>query len=476
VAERADIITRAVKTYTQKFTEYIKQNTLFYKGDSIVIALSGGPDSVFLLYLLYLIKENWKLKIVVAHFNHLLRGNESNRDAKFSRLISKKLNFEFYSGKGDVNFFAKKKKLSIQEAARHLRYKFLYDILKKSNCKYIATAHTADDQAEEILLRLIRGTGISGISGIKPKNKAIIRPLLNFSKEEILFFLNTNNIKFCLDSSNFKDKYLRNKIRLKLMPFLKKNFNPNILKTLNKTALNLYYDYKFIENYLKAVLKTSTISLQKKEKITLSVSNFIKEPINIRTGLYKAALKNAHLYSANISSKHLLSIDNLLFFQKSSSLIHLPAFVVAKKEYNNLIFEKINSVEKNSDLTIFINAPGKYYLPDGKFFEIKEDKGFNLEKNNDKIHKKLWISSSKATFPFLLRKRLPGDRFMPLGMENEFKLKDFFINRKIPLSKRNEVYLLIKNKEIIAITGIEISEKYKIFNNNESSYRISIFQ
>ncbi len=474
MAEHVDLITRRVKTYIQKFTKFVIKNSLFDKGDRIVVALSGGPDSVFLLHLLNLIKDKWSLKIVSAHFDHLLRGKESENDAKYSNDVSKALKLEFYSGKGDVKGYAQNNKISLQEAARHLRYRFLRQIQRKTNSKYIATAHTADDQAEEILIRIIRGAGISGISGIKPKNNNIIRPVLCFAKEEILTFLKENNISFRVDSSNLKTKYLRNKIRLKLMPYLKKNFNPNIVRTLNTTADNLYHEYKFISRYIKSILKDILLEIKKQEKIVVSTSDLLKEPGNIRTGLYKAALKKAGLYSGNISSRHLLSIDNLLFAQKKSSFICLPLNVIVRKDYNNLIFERSKPVNENNASEIIIDKPGRHLLPDGKFFEIEEDSGFSSERRNFNKNKALWISSRQVCFPLILRHRQPGDRFMPLGFNCNIKLKDFFINKKIPMVYRNSLCVLTSNQEILAIAGIEISEKYKLQNKDEPSYKISI--
>ncbi|MGC8736441.1 MAG: tRNA lysidine(34) synthetase TilS [Dissulfurimicrobium sp.] len=229
--------------------ETITRHRLFEPGARILVGVSGGPDSICLLHILYLLSGTWDIKIEVAHFDHNLRGEESKRDARFVEEMAGRFMLPFHLGTGDVKAYARQNALCIQDAARALRYGFFKHVREKTGCTYIATGHTADDQAEEVLMRLLRGSGLAGLSGIPlQRQDGIIRPLLKVSKEGVLRHLAAFGLEFIKDSSNDNPKYLRNRIRKDLIPFLAMKFNPAIVNTLNRMTSLLSEEHQLLED------------------------------------------------------------------------------------------------------------------------------------------------------------------------------------------------------------------------------------
>ena len=217
----------------EKVKEFIIENSLINKDDKVLVALSGGPDSVCLLHCLYSLKEDFNIKIGAAHVNHMLRGQDSLEDKEYSRKLCESLDIDFYSKEIDINKIAKNKGISIEMAGREARYNFFEEIRKTYNYNSIAVAHNENDQAETIIMNLMRGTGIEGLCGIRPKrNGNIIRPILCLSRLEIEKYCIENNLNPRIDKTNLENIYSRNKIRLELIPYMKDNFNPNVIESI----------------------------------------------------------------------------------------------------------------------------------------------------------------------------------------------------------------------------------------------------
>src|SRR3989304_8936645 len=231
----------------RKFEQTIKRFNMLQKGDRVIVACSGGPDSVALLHLLNQIKEKYDLKLFVAHINHKLRGQESDEDERFVKRLAQNLRLDSYARSFDVARIARKKKLSLEEAAREVRYEYLNKLALRLRATKISLGHNADDQAETVLMRLIRGTGALGLTGMSIVRGKIIRPLLQIKREEIEEFLKEQNLGSRIDSSNLRQDYLRNRIRLELLPHLKRNYNPKIIDTLNRTASILSAQEDYLE-------------------------------------------------------------------------------------------------------------------------------------------------------------------------------------------------------------------------------------
>ncbi|HHX71057.1 MAG TPA: tRNA lysidine(34) synthetase TilS, partial [Gallicola sp.] len=233
-----------------KVENFIEKKNLISFGDKIIVGFSGGPDSVFLLYLLNSIRDKYNLELVAVHINHLIRENDAGKDEEFSREFANRLNIKFVSYKKDVVSFAKEKGLSVEDAGRRIRYNIFNREAKKlgTNTK-IAVGHHKDDLVETIFLNFLRGSGSNGLVGIEEKNENIIRPILSIEKSEILNFLKANSVPYVEDYTNLENDYRRNKIRNELIPYIKENFNPNIINTLTNMSNIIKSEQEFIEEY-----------------------------------------------------------------------------------------------------------------------------------------------------------------------------------------------------------------------------------
>ncbi len=254
----------------KKVMSYIKDNNLIKSGDKVLVALSGGPDSVCLLNILYNLKAELNIEIGAAHLNHLLRDKDAFEDEEYVKTLCKSLDIPCFVKRVDINKYSKDKKMSSEMAGRDARYNFFDDIVKDEGYTKIATAHNANDQAETILFRLMRGSGIEGLCGIKVRRDKIIRPILCLSRKEVEEYIEINNLKPRIDKTNFEKIYNRNKIRLDMIPYIKENFNEDIIQTLNRMSVLLQKDNEFIENsarsfYEKHCIEQSECLITKKQ-------------------------------------------------------------------------------------------------------------------------------------------------------------------------------------------------------------------
>ena len=436
------------------------------KGASIIVAVSGGPDSICLLSLLYNLAPKFNLKLLVAHMDHMLRGKESAFEAEFVERVCRQNEIPFFLKRVDVRkFLASQKGLGIQEACRNLRYEFFFELKREQKIDLIATGHTASDQAEEVLFRLIRGASLEGISGIRPRRKdGVIRPLLFAKREEVLEYLEGLDLPFVIDSSNLKEKYTRNRLRLGLIKEIQREFNPSLVDTLLRTSLLLQEDEDLLTLLAKKAMGESEKGLSVSEVTALDIPSLLKRHPSLRRRIYKMALFDLGLHGGNLLMDHLLKIDFLLTSKGPSGIYHLPLGLIALREYNTLFFlkkERIDSIKKG--IEIKVQGPKKIELGSGlgtlDIREARIQQGSNLNEKGDGI----FIGRDALRFPLFIRQRRPGDRFQPLGLKVPVRLKKFFINRKVPRILRDFVPLVTDEKgDILAVCNIEVSERARV--------------
>jgi tRNA(Ile)-lysidine synthase len=420
---------------------------------------------------------DWKLGLKVAHFEHGLRGQRSEDDALFVEKLSNDLGLAFYSKHGDVKNFANKKKIGVQEAARILRYEFLEWARINTESEYIATAHNADDQAEEVILRLIRGASLPGLSGIPwARDNSIIRPLLGVTREQILSHLKVYNIPFVIDQSNDSRVYLRNRIRKDLLPLLAKDFNPAIVSTVNRTAEILAEDHHLLEKMAKEAYQNSSLSSIQDRKQVFNIKKIITYPGPIRRRIYIMALKNLNLYTGKIKASHLLGIDDLVTAKKPCASLSLPGGAEFYRCYEEFFIssrsKKCILDSKHQKISIRVIRPGRWPVPlgQGHVDILLSDIPNDLRSRNRKDYfKPLWLNLDKIKFPLYLRNRKPGDIFWPLGASGPFKLKKFLISNKIPRGVRDSLPLLTSEKNVLAVVGVEISHPYRLFSKSRKA-------
>ena len=451
-----------------KFEQTIGRFNMLQKGDRVIVACSGGPDSVALLYLLYQIKEKYDLKLFVALINHKLRGEESDKDERFVKSLARDLRLDFHTRSFDVAKIARKKKLSIEEAAREVRYQYLDKLAQRLKATKIALGHNADDQAETVLMRLIRGTGALGLTGMSIVRGKIIRPLLQIKREEIEEFFKEQNLDFRIDSSNLRQDYLRNRIRLELLPHLKRNYNPKIIDTLNRTASILTAQEDYLE---KETLKEfGKVAKAQKEKISLDLDKLFSYDIFLQREMLRLVFERLGGGGFKASFNLVERVLSLAQQKKAGRRVFLNKDVLAEISARHLNFYKVKKTEKDQPL-IF---PG---IVESRKFGIRLDseviKRKNLkEKPYSKDEMTAFLDWDKLKPPFILRNPRTGDRFRPQGMKGTKSLKDFLTDLKVPRYEKERVRVLTSKGEIVWILGYRIGDEFKVRKTTENILKI----
>jgi len=437
---------------------------MFDPGDKVIVGVSGGADSVCLLHLLYSLKK-YRLKLIVAHLNHGLRGKESDRDEKFTEQTALKLGLKFVSERCDTSYFKNQENLSTEDAARQLRYSFFQNSLKIYKADKIATAHNLEDQAETVLMRMMRGSGSSGLSGIPPVNGIIVRPIINVSGKEIKGYLKSNKIKWIEDSSNSSRKYLRNKIRHDLIPELRK-YNPNIVEVLSRTSNLLRLESDFLNIHTKSAFKS--VFVKKHFGYIARIDRYSRLHKAIRLSILRMCIEKVKGDLKSISSLQILTLDELINSGKASCDMVLPGKLLFSKGYN--IFSVCGNELNTSGFNHEISKPGEYRYRNG--FKLL------IEKSSDKS---LWLdenvghfSLKKASFPLNIRNIKAGDRFKPLGSKGFKKIKDFFIDEKVPRFLRKTVPIVECQDGVLWVGGFRIDERFKVNNREKEFLRIRL--
>jgi len=437
----------------EQFLKYVDENTLFVKSDKILIAVSGGLDSVVLLDLLFKTGFN----ISIAHCNFQLRGNESDMDEEFVRNLGKNYKLKTFVKVCDASDFAVTNKLSIQESARELRYNWFKEVSIKHKFDKVAVAHHFDDNLETFFINFSRGSGLSGIRGIPITNENIVRPLMFASRKEIEEYAHENNLKFREDSSNSSDKYLRNNLRHNLIPgFLE--LLGNSIETLRKSMTYLAEDELLFEQLIQQkrqelIEDGEGFQFMEKSKL-LSLSPlktwvyYLLKPFNFSRSVtddISESLKDNNSGKKFFSSTHRLVSDReklIITAQKLNTDSQEFTLDETASELLTPLHFDISTFSKTDD------------------FKILNDKNI------------AYFDFEKLAFPLTLRKWKTGDKFKPLGMKGSKLLSNFFIDEKLSLLEKENVWLLESNDEIIWVVGLRTSDKYKITSQTETVYKV----
>lgn len=414
-----------------------KKESLVENGDRIVVGFSGGPDSVFLVEMLLKLREKIDFDIVLVHVNHLLRGEEAQRDEDFSINYGKSKGLKVFARKINITSLGKEKGLSLEEAGREARYSFYKEVLEKSNSNKIALAHNKDDQIETFMFRLTRGTGLSGLEGIATKRDRYIRPISEIYKSEIVNYLDENNISYCIDSTNLENEFTRNSIRIDLIPFIEKRYNPKFKDKIFSLIEEIRDINIFIEKEIEQFSYNETINIE----------SILKFPKSIRG---KILSKYLYKYGLEVNRKKISLIESILE-KGGSQEISLDSQYILKKEYNILKIQKINLIKNNiEEVTFTIPNKIKYgdYIIEAEYVERGEQ------------NKNCFYTNLKLGDTLIVRGRKDGDKIIPTGMKGEKKLKEIFINEKVGKEKRDSIPLIVHNDNIVWIAGVRGNEKY----------------
>ena len=422
-------------------------------GDVIVAGVSGGSDSMALLFALCDLRELYPdIDVIVSHVNHGLRGAESDEDAEYVREAAGRLNFSFECVRVDTEGFRKKRGLSLEDAARELRYDFFNDILAKRSAQRIATAHTLNDQAETVIMRLIRGSGSQGLAGIRPSVGNIIRPLINVTKLEAREYLQSKGVSWREDSTNSSNEFLRNRIRNELIPLLE-SYNPAIEQVLSRVAAVCAAEADFIS--AEAERKFNKLARVVDEGVLGDTEKLLREPPAIRFSVMRKSILAVKGDLNSVSAKHLFSMDEVMRSGESSAEVNLPGGVVFHTGHGVFFFTREDELREFPPTEIKNHGTHR----------VSRDLEVTVELTDDSS---LWgapdvgyFSLEKVGFPIALRSFSEGDRFVPLGMRGAKKLKDFFIDEKIPRFLRKKVPVFETRDGIIWVGGLRTDNRFK---------------
>lgn len=441
-----------MKSTEQKVLRFINENELLSSGEKILIALSGGPDSVLLLHFLFKYKRKFGITLGAMHINHMIRGVDADKDDAFCKNLALQLKLQYHSVKKDVPGFAKRNLISIEEAAREVRYHELLSIQRKYDYTKIATAHTCSDNAETILLNLIKGAGIKGLSGIPFRRDKIIRPILPISKNEILEYLKRNKIKYRLDKSNLSSIYERNFIRNKLLPLIKNNLNPNIEQALFRSSLVLKQQAAVLNSAIKLFSMKAVLS--KPDRIELKIDFLKKIDNNLWNELIKFNLEKH--FDIKISFNDIAKMESLINKQTGKS-VNIAKGLSAVRERNKILVVRKSEVIKNYFVSIKTGSSGSI---ENNKVSINKMNNVNIRHSNNKNIE--YIDAGNIKGQFVLRFWNEGDKFFPLGMSGSKKVSHFLTDQKVPAYDKKRQLVLLNDNKIVWVVGLRIDERFKI--------------
>lgn len=428
-----------------KLKKHIDKNFSFLKDKKLLIACSGGVDSVVLTYLI----KKINFEMALAHCNFSLRGKESDGDEMFVVGLAKNLEIPVFAETFDTHKFAEDHKVSTQMAARTLRYNWFNEVLNNFKYDYLLTAHHLDDDLETFFINLSRGTGLSGLTGIPNENEKVIRPLLSFSRKEIENYAETNQLKWREDSSNQKADYLRNTLRLEVLPQFKET-NETLLKNFQKTQNNLLAAQNLIEDYMALIF--NLVVSETSDGYKINIQKLLDLPHT--DALLFELLKNFGFTEWKDVSNLLIAQTGKQVFSKTHKLL---------RNRDELILTEINSDKTNEEY--FVSEEG-IAKPITLKIEPSEYIG-ETEKNL------IYLDSDKLNFPLKLRKWRDGDNFQPFGMKGTKKLSKYFKDEKISSNEKEEIWVLLNNDMVIWIIGYRMDERFKITENTNRILKIT---
>lgn len=447
----------------QKVSAYMVRHRMVERGCRLVVAVSGGPDSIALLHILYLLKDDLEISLHVAHLNHMFRGEESDNDALFVAEIAERYNLPATVKAIDVPAYRRQSSLSKQVAAREVRYDFFLETAGRVGATKIALAHQADDQAETILINFLRGTGVTGLKGILPvRDNLYIRPLLTIRRFEIERFCREQNLPFRQDSSNLQPVYTRNRVRLNLIPLLARDYNPGLVPTLLRLGEISREEDNCLEEQAEKAFQDALYT-PAGDSLLLSLDELKGMPVAIRRRVLRKAWQYLTGGQRVLDFQHAQAALDLINNGNTGAQAVMPWNTVAVRRYS---FLELKRVQENSEAPYYIyplKVPGATYLPELNQTIYAEEIPCASAPNPVSIPpSEALLDFSKLPDSLFVRRRQNGDVFFPYGSLSETKLKDFFIKQKVAQEERDRIPLVSTPGEIVWVAGVRTGEKWKV--------------
>jgi tRNA(Ile)-lysidine synthase len=457
-----------INGFIERFEQYSVKHKLFKSGEKILVGFSGGADSTALLLALWHLKSKYGYSLLAAHVNYDLRGEDSKLDEQYARKFCFDRNISIVVKNITIDSTS-----NVENHAREVRFKYFNNLRKLYKIQKIVLGHNREDQAETLLFRMFRGSGYTGIKGISPITDDVVHPLLSFSRKDITSYLELEGIKWREDLSNKDNTYSRNKIRNQMIPWIQEHLNPNVVTKLYETAEIFSETDDILESlakrrFLKAQIKHS------KDECRLSTKIIKKTRSVLRYYVYKEAYSRINGNSKDFYHNNFIEIENLLT-SDGSKQIYLPNNVYVFKEYDELIFTNIDfskseNIENEKEITSLRN---RSTFEDYRII-MKKLKKMPTKRNLFEDKDIAYLDLDKTSFPITIRHRKPGDRFHPLGMQHNKKLKDFLIDEKIPKFDRDKVLIFCDKEKIIWLAGYRIDDRVVTSEQTQNILQISI--
>ena len=457
--------------FLKRVQETIERYGMLAIGDTVIVGVSGGPDSMALLFALHQLQDDYQLSLWASHYNHKLRGKESDQEAEFVKCQTERMGIPLLVENDDGSLL--KTKSNLEEIARKKRYDFFQNKTLELHAQKIALGHTATDQAETFFLWLFRGAGTKGLGGIPPvRNNLIIRPLIETERKEIIGFLKEKCIPWKEDSTNKSGNFLRNRIRWILIPKLLEEFDPHLVKKIIKTT-EIFRDDDILLEKL-TLDKFNEIKVKhNKNKVLIDINKLIVLPLSLKRRVVRYALKTIQGSLRRVNFDHVERILKLMESSPPHLQISLPYGIEVYKDYECLGFsralkETVSFYYEANTLPEVITIP-----------EIERKITITVldwDKSNSPLTEEniALIDFEKIKFPLIVRNWKRGDRFQPLGTQGSKKVKDFFIDLKIPRIERKQVPLVLFGEQIGWIAGLRVDEKVKISQSTKKVVKLVI--
>ncbi|MBW1735029.1 MAG: tRNA lysidine(34) synthetase TilS [Deltaproteobacteria bacterium] len=453
----------------KKVEDTISRYQMIKRGDGVIVAVSGGADSVCLLDVLYRLKDLLGVELVVAHFDHGLRPDEDEQETEFVRSLAGSLGCRFFTERADPSMASGAG--SLEERAREARYRFLMGARNRFSAQRIAVGHNLNDQAETVLMRLLRGSGPSGLSGIPPvRDSHIIRPLIQVTRSEIESYLSLRGLAHITDPTNSETRYLRNEIRMNLLPRLEK-YQSRIVQVLGRTAEIMREEASWLETEAAGWVKRCAVTASPGET-TLPLDRFNLLPGPLKNHVIRHALRRGGRGLRRITMRHMDGIRGIAEGKRPQAEMTLPNGGLVKRVYGELMFSR-SSLPPPEGFCHILERPGTFYLdPPGCAIQLHE---YDRKRVED-----LTASARTACFdadltgwPLMLRNFRHGDRFVPLGMTGHKKLKKFFIDMKVPSHMRATIPILIRGDRPIWVCGIRMDDRFKVTSETRRVLKVT---
>ncbi len=458
-----------------RVSSFMSRHRMVARGDKVLAAVSGGPDSIALLHILYLLKDELGITLHIVHLDHMFRGEESEKDAIFVAEAAKRYGLPVTVKSVDVPLYRTQHHLSKQAAAREVRFGFFRETAGQVGASKVALAHQADDQAETILINILRGAGMTGLKGILPVREGFyIRPLLNIRRSEIERFCSEMNLAYRQDSSNLKPVYTRNRIRLNLIPLLEKDYNPEIVPSLQRLGEicreeDSYLDEMADKAFQDALLKADT------GRILLSLGRLKQTPLAIRRRLLRRAWWELTGAAVNLDFQHTEAVLELINSGTTGSQTVMPGKVVAAISYATLELKAARDSSALPEYIYSLQIPGMTYIPETDMTVCAQvTPRVRDQSPRDMPRCDALLDFDQLPPALFVRRRRKGDVFHPYGQVSDTKLKDFLIKQKIPRAERDRIPLICTPENIIWVGGIRIGEKCKVSGSTKNVLHLKL--